>query len=80
MLAIGDEKMLSELKENLIHKDWFMTLLDLESYSAVKETALLDYENRAWWKGKSLVNIARSGFFSSDRSIRDYNNDIWHLK
>jgi starch phosphorylase len=72
--------MLKELQDNLIHKDWFMTLLDLESYCAVKETALLDYENRAWWKRKSLVNIARSGFFSSDRTIMEYNNDIWHLR
>ncbi len=80
LLSIGDETMLKELQDNLIHKDWFMTLLDLESYCAVKETALLDYENRAWWKRKSLVNIARSGFFSSDRTIMEYNNDIWHLR
>lgn len=80
LTAIGDETMLSELKNNLINKDWFMTLLDLESYCAVKETALWDYENRAWWKRKSLVNIAKSGFFSSDRTINDYNRDIWHLK
>jgi starch phosphorylase len=72
--------MLGELKENLIHKDWFMTLLDIESYCAVKETALYDYENRAWWKRKSLVNTAKAGFFSSDRTINDYNWDIWHIK
>ena len=80
LCAIGDREMLEELKAELINKDWFMTLLDLESYCAVKETALLDYENRAWWKRKSLVNIAKSGFFSSDRTIQEYNNDIWHLK
>ena len=80
MLEIGDEAMLKELQDNLINKDWFMTLLDLEEYCAVKETVLYDYENRAWWKSKSLVNIAQSGFFSSDRTILDYNNDIWHLR
>ncbi len=80
MLKIGNEKMLTELKTNLIEKDWFMTLLDLENYCEVKETALWDYENRAWWKRKALVNIAKAGFFSSDRTISDYNRDIWHLK
>ncbi len=79
LLAIGDADMLGALKDNLINKDWFMTLLDLESYCAVKETMLWDYENRDWWKRKSLVNVAKSGFFSSDRTIRDYNKDIWHL-
>ena len=77
---IGDVNMLGELKENLIHKDWFMTLLDIESYCSVKETVLYDYENRAWWKRKSLVNTAKAGFFSSDRTINDYNWDIWHIK
>ncbi len=80
LCAIGDKALLSELRDNLINKDWFMTLLDLESYCAAKETALMDYENRAWWKRKSLVNIAKSGFFSSDRTIKEYNNDIWHLR
>lgn len=80
LLKLGDEKMLNDLKDNLIHKDWFMTLLDLENYCSVKETAAYDYENRDWWKRKALVNIAKSGFFSSDRTIRDYNRDIWHLK
>ena len=78
--AIGDVNMLGALRENLINKDWFMTLLDIESYCSVKETALYDYENRAWWKRKSLVNTAKAGFFSSDRTINDYNWDIWHLK
>ncbi|MDD6258919.1 MAG: glycogen/starch/alpha-glucan phosphorylase, partial [Erysipelotrichaceae bacterium] len=80
LLKLGDEKMLNDLKDNLIHKDWFMTLLDLENYCSVKETAAYDYENRDRWKRKALVNIAKSGFFSSDRTIRDYNRDIWHLK
>ena len=57
-----------------------MTLLDLEDYCRVKDQVLADYENRLEWKKKSLVNIAKSGFFSSDRTILDYNRDIWHLK
>ena len=80
LLAVGDEEMLTALQDNLINKDWFMTLLDLEDYCRVKDIVLTDYENRAWWKRKSLVNIAKSGFFSSDRTILDYNNDIWHLR
>ena len=80
VLKLGDKKMLTDLQDNLINKDWFMTLLDLEDYCKVKETMLQDYENRDWWKRKSLVNIAKAGFFSSDRTIREYNRDIWHLK
>lgn len=80
LTALGDKKMLTDLQDNLIHKDWFMTLLDLEEYCTVKEKVLNDYENRDWWKRKSLVNIAKAGFFSSDRTIREYNRDIWHLK
>jgi starch phosphorylase len=78
--AIGDISLLGALRDNLINKDWFMTLLDLESYSAVKEALIFDYGNRAKWKRMELVNIAKSGFFSSDRTISDYNRDIWHLK
>lgn len=80
LLAIGDEKMLKDLQDNLINKDWFMTLLDLESYVETKETMLNDYEDRERWERMQLVNIAKSGFFSSDRTIREYNRDIWHLK
>ncbi len=80
LLAIGDEKMLKELKDNLMNKDWFMTLLDLEDYARVKEQMISDYNDRAKWKRMMLVNIAKAGFFSSDRTIRDYNRDIWHLK
>lgn len=79
ILKLGDKKMLTDLQDNLINKDWFMTLLDLEDYCRVKEAMLQDYENRDRWKRKSLVNIAKAGFFSSDRTIRDYNKDIWHL-
>lgn len=78
--AIGDIHMLKELQDNLISKDWFMTLLDLEAYCQAKETAVYDYEDRSKWKRMMLVNIAKSGFFSSDRTIEEYNRDIWHLK
>lgn len=80
MLKRGDARLLNDVRDNLMNKDWFMTLLDLESYCAVKETMLWDYENREWWKRKALVNISKAGFFSSDRTIREYNRDIWHLK
>ena len=79
LTQIGDEEALQALQENLKHHDWFMTLLDLEEYIRVKEQCLADYENRDWWKRKSLVNIAKAGYFSSDRTIEEYNRDIWHL-
>ena len=72
--------MLRALQDNLKNKDWFMTLLDLENYCSVKETAVYDYMNRGKWTRMMMVNVARSGFFSSDRTINDYNRDIWHLK
>lgn len=80
MLAIGDKTMLNDLRDNLINKDWFMTLLDLEEYCNVKDQVFHEYEDRGAWKRKALVNIAKSGFFSSDRTIEEYNRDIWHLK
>ncbi|MDY4810193.1 MAG: glycogen/starch/alpha-glucan phosphorylase [Bulleidia sp.] len=80
MLAIGDKTMLNDLRDNLINKDWFMTLLDLEEYCNVKDQVFREYEDRGTWKRKALVNIAKSGFFSSDRTIEEYNRDIWHLK
>lgn len=76
---IGDLQLLKDLQDNLIYKDWFMTLLDFESYCVTKEAMFDDYENRAKWKRMMLVNIAKAGFFSSDRTIHEYNNDIWHL-
>ena len=79
LLAIGDEAMLRELQDNLMNKDWFMTLLDLESYCNTKESMIYDYLNKGKWNRMMLVNIARSGFFSSDRTIQEYNRDIWHL-
>ncbi|MBR2824991.1 MAG: glycogen/starch/alpha-glucan family phosphorylase, partial [Solobacterium sp.] len=80
LVKYGDITLLKALQDNLMNKDWFMTLLDLESYCGVKETAIFDYENRGKWKRMMLSNIARSGFFSSDRTILEYNNDIWHLR
>ncbi|NCB33533.1 MAG: maltose phosphorylase, partial [Erysipelotrichia bacterium] len=80
LTSIGNPEMLSALRDNLISKDWFMTLLDLEAYCNVKETMIFDYLNREKWKRMSLVNIAKSGFFSSDRTIAEYNRDIWHLR
>ena len=79
LLAIGQEENLRRLHNELIVKDWFMTLLDLEDYIKVKEEALKDYENRRLWAEKMLVNIAHAGYFSSDRTIALYNDDIWKL-
>jgi starch phosphorylase len=64
----------------MITKDWFMTLPDFEAYTQTKEKMLSDYEDRYRWAEKMLVNIANAGFFSSDRTIEEYNNDIWKLK
>lgn len=63
----------------IVTKDWFMALLDLKDYIKVKEQVLADYEDREKWAGKMLVNIAKAGFFSSDRTIAQYNEDIWKL-
>ena len=77
MIRLGDKEMLTRLYKELINKDWFMTLLDLKEYISVKEKALADYEDRRAWAAKALVNIAKSGFFSSDRTIAEYDKDIW---
>ena len=79
-LAVGHKKNLERLYRELLNKDWFMTLLDLEDYIKVKDKAFKDYENRKKWKKMMLVNIAKAGFFSSDRTIAEYNRDIWKLK
>ena len=63
----------------MIYKDLFMTLLDLEDYIRVKDQAFEDYEDRTKWKKMMLHNIAKAGFFSSDRTIEEYNRDVWHL-
>lgn len=78
--AIGDSESLKRLHRELIKKDWFMTLLDTKEYIQVKEKVYADYEDRMEWNRKALVNIAKAGFFSSDRTIAQYNEDIWKLK
>lgn len=77
MLKIGDVRTLLEIHAELIQKDWFMTLLDVKEYIEVKEKAFADYEDRIRWAKKMLVNIAKAGYFSSDRTIAEYNRDIW---
>ena len=79
MLQVGRRENLERLKNELICKDWFMTLLDFDSYKETKERALRAYADREEWAKKMLVNIAKAGFFSSDRTIEEYNRDIWHL-
>ena len=79
-LAVGHKKNLDRLYKELLNKDWFMTLLDLEDYIATKDRMLADYEDRDKWKKMMLHNIAKAGFFSSDRTIAEYNRDIWKLR
>ena len=79
-LAKGNKENLQRLYNELLNKDWFMTLLDLEEYIETKDRMFEDYQNRQKWKKMMLVNIAKAGFFSSDRTISEYNRDIWKLK
>ena len=79
MLKIGQEENLQRLKNELINKDWFMTFPDFKEYCTAKEKALEDYEDKISWARKMLINIANSGYFSSDRTIKEYNEDIWKL-
>ncbi|AIT09201.1 maltose phosphorylase [Candidatus Francisella endociliophora] len=79
MLSIGDKDKLIPLFNELISKDWFMTLIDLVDYIKVKDQAFRDYEDREHWLKMSLVNIGKAGFFSSDRTIAQYNKDIWKI-
>ena len=79
LFSVGDKKSLIRLYMEIVTKDWFMTLLDLKDYIKVKEQVLADYEQREAWADKMLVNIAKAGFFSSDRTIEQYNEDIWKL-
>lgn len=78
-LLAGNKERLVRLQKELINKDWFMTLLDLEDYIATKDRMFEDYRNEEKWKRMMLVNIAKAGFFSSDRTIAEYNRDIWKL-
>lgn len=79
LIRIGDPVNLGRLYKELVSKDWFMTLLDVKDYIKTKEQMLEDYEDETAWAKKMLVNIAKAGFFSSDRTIAEYNRDIWHL-
>lgn len=76
--TVGNEERLNRLHQELISKDWFMTLIDLKDYIATKERMLTDYQDQAAWNRKVIHNIAKAGFFSSDRTIAQYNEDIWH--
>lgn len=79
MMAVGCRENLERLYNELLNKDWFMTLPDFEEYVATKERIYADYEDRMTWAKKMLANISKAGFFSSDRTIAQYNEDIWHL-
>ncbi len=80
VLKVGSKENLERLHKELINKDWFMTLLDFDDYVKTKDRMLADYEDRAKWRKMMLVNIAKAGYFSSDRTIADYDRDIWHLR
>lgn len=79
LMRIGDPVNLGRLYKEIVEKDWFMALLDVKDYIQTKEQMLKDYEDKNAWAKKMLVNIAKAGFFSSDRTIAEYNQDIWHL-
>lgn len=79
MLKIGQKENLERLYKELLNKDWFMTLLDYRTYADAREKAYRDYEDRLSWAEKMLVNISKAGYFSSDRTIEEYNKDIWKL-
>lgn len=79
MLEVGQKENLERLYHELLNKDWFMTLLDYKDYAAKREEIYKDYEDRDAWAKKMLVNTAKAGFFSSDRTIAEYNKDIWKL-
>ena len=79
VLRYGDKSMLERLHWDISNKDYFMALLDLKEYAQVKNRVIEEYGDRIFWAKKMLVNIAKSGFFSSDRTIAQYNEQIWHL-
>ena len=80
MLQAGDSHSLNRLYNEIVGKDWFMALLDLEDYTKTKEEAFKEYEDRQNWAKKMLINISKAGYFSSDRTIEEYNRDIWKLQ
>lgn len=77
LMALGSPDRLNRLYQELLNKDWFMTLIDLKDYIATKEQVLADYEDQATWNKKVIHNIAKAGFFSSDRTIQQYYDEIW---
>ena len=79
MLSVGDEVLLNRLKNELMTKDWFMTFPDFDDYSKVREQAYKDYEDKEKWAKKMLINISNAGYFSSDRTIEQYNKEIWKI-
>lgn len=79
MTAAGSVEHLERLYNELLNKDWFMTFPDFKAYCQAREQALSDYENRTAWARKMLINISKAGYFSSDRTIEEYNRDIWKL-
>lgn len=79
MLALGNKGKLKRLHKDIKEKDYFMALIDLIEFIVIKEKVYEDYEDEVAWRQKSLVNIANAGFFSADRTIKDYDRDIWHL-
>ena len=79
MRRIGEEASLKRLYQELLNKDWFMTLLDVKAYHECRNQAFADYESRSVWAKKMLVNIANCAYFSADRAIREYAKTIWHL-
>ena len=79
LLEIGQKEHLERLQKELLQKDWFMTLLDFRTYVAKKQEAYADWENRLAFAEKMIVNIAKAGYFSSDRTIAEYNRDIWKV-
>ena len=80
MMKVGSKENLERLYNELLNKDWFMTFPDFEDYCKTKEKAYADYEDKKTWAKKMLVNISKAGFFSSDRTIKQYNDEIWHLE
>ena len=80
MMAVGCAENLNRLSHELLSKHWFMTFPDFVAYCRAKEQAFADYENRTAWAVKMLINISQAGYFSSDRTIEEYNRDIWRLE
>ena len=79
-MSIGNPENLIRLFKEIVKKDWFMALLDFEDYIKTKEEAFKEYEDRQNWAKKMLINISKAGYFSSDRTIEEYNRDIWKLQ